>query len=86
MQDTVVIGGDISLKDTIDGDASLQGVQDGQSGTVYNYGTVNDVDYEKHVYNRPSIEGVELIRNKTFKQLGLETATVQEVEAILYLD
>ena len=86
MQDTVVIGGDISLKDTIDGDASLQGVQDGQSGTVYNYGTVNDVDYEKHVYNRPSIESVELIGNKTFKQLGLETATVQEVEAILYLD
>lgn len=86
MQDTVVIGGDISLKDTIDGDASLQGVQDGQSGTVYNYGTVNDVDYEKHVYNRPSIEQVELVGNRTMKQLGVDTLSVQDIEKILYLD
>lgn len=35
---------------------------------------------------KPSIEDVVLQGNKTFKQLGLETATVQEVEAILYLD
>lgn len=41
-------------------------------------------DYEK-LYNKPSIEDVTLVGNKTFKQLGLEAATVQEVEEILYL-
>lgn len=35
--------------------------------------------------NKPSIEGVELVGNKTFPQLGLDTATQAEVEAILYL-
>lgn len=36
--------------------------------------------------NKPSIEDVVLIGNRTMKQLGVDTATVQEVEAILYLD
>ena len=36
------------------------------------------------LYNHPSIEGNELIGDKTFKQLGLDTLTVQEVQAILY--
>lgn len=35
---------------------------------------------------KPSIEGNELLGDKSFRQLGLDTATVQEVEAILYLD
>lgn len=35
--------------------------------------------------NKPSIEDVVLQGNKTFKQLGLEPMSVQEVQSILYL-
>lgn len=41
-------------------------------------------DYEK-LRNKPKIEGVTLIGDKTFRQLGMDAASVQEVEAILYL-
>lgn len=41
------------------------------------------IDYNK-IINHPSIEGNELIGDKTFKQLGLDTLTVQEVQSILY--
>lgn len=36
--------------------------------------------------NKPSIEDVVLEGNKTFKQLGMDSATVAEIERILYLD
>lgn len=42
-------------------------------------------DYER-LQNKPSIEGNVLIGDKTFKQLGLDTLSVQEIEKILYLD
>ena len=45
---------------------------------------VND-DYTP-LRNKPSIESVILEGDKTFRQLGLDAATVQEVEAVLYLD
>ena len=52
------------------------------------FGEVQQVstdDYED-LFNKPQINGVELIGNKSFRQLGLDTATVAEVERILYLD
>lgn len=44
-----------------------------------------NTDYER-LRNKPQINEVELIGNKTFRQLGLDFATVAEVESILYLD
>lgn len=41
-------------------------------------------NYEK-LDNLPSIEGNTLIGDKTFRQLGMDTLTVQEIEQILYL-
>lgn len=41
-------------------------------------------DYEA-LNNKPRIESVELIGNRTFKQLGISTLSVQEIEKILYL-
>lgn len=35
--------------------------------------------------NKPKIENNELTGDKTFKQLGLDTLSVQEIEKILYL-
>ena len=46
---------------------------------------VSTDDYED-LYHKPRINEVELIGNKTFRQLGLDFATVAEVESILYLD
>lgn len=36
--------------------------------------------------DKPSIEDVILQGNKTFKQLGMESLSVQEIEQILYFD
>lgn len=43
---------------------------------------LNNIDYEL-LGNLPQIEGVELIGNKTFEDLGLTTLTAAEVEAAL---
>lgn len=42
-------------------------------------------DYEK-LDNHPFIEGHELVGNSNLPQIGVNTATVPEIEAILYLD
>lgn len=39
-------------------------------------------DYEK-LDNKPSIEGVELVKNKSFSQLGMDRATNEDVLSIL---
>lgn len=43
---------------------------------------LNNIDYEL-LGNLPQIEGVELIGNKTFEDLGLTALTAAEVEAAL---
>lgn len=62
--------------------ASVAGKQSAQLGIERPSGTAN---YAALV-NKPSIEGVTLVDNKTFKELGMEAATVAEIERILYLD
>lgn len=59
-----------------------------QFGTVTRIepGSLIKVNYNTNVFNRPSIEGHELIGNKSFKQLGMDTLSVQEIEKILYFD
>lgn len=46
--------------------------------------TVETGDYN-NLSNKPSIEGNTLIGDKSFRQLGLDTLSVQEIEKILYL-
>ena len=43
---------------------------------------LNNIDYEL-LGNLPQIEGVELIGNKTFEDLGLTALTAAEVETVL---
>ena len=40
-------------------------------------------DYERLV-NKPSIEGVTLMKDKTFEQLGLSAMTPQEIDDMLF--
>lgn len=48
------------------------------------------VDYEQQVANKPSINGVILIGDKTSKDIKvqdiMDAATIAEIEKILYLD
>lgn len=46
---------------------------------------VSTSNYEE-LSNKPSIENVVLIGNKTINQIGVGTATISEIESILYLD
>lgn len=65
------------LSGTVSGQAGLTGtVVPGSSGA----GTS---DYER-LKNRPRIESVELIGNKSFEELGLEPITSDELIDILY--
>lgn len=48
---------------------------------IVNIGTK---DY-KELYNKPSIEGVELVNNKTFEDLGVTGLTNLEIENLLNL-
>lgn len=45
---------------------------------------ISTTNYED-LYNKPSIEWHELNGNSTLPQIGVNTATTQEIEAILYL-
>lgn len=63
---------------SIDGDSILN-LQDADQGGV-NYGTYN---YEE-LYNKPQIESVELIGDKSFSQLGLDKLDHADIDVIIY--
>lgn len=68
----VVIDGEFNLKNAIDGEMGEAGLRNTIDGEVYEVlkvsgGTNN---YEVLI-NKPRIESVELIGNKTFEELGL---------------
>ena len=67
-----------TFKASFKGDASM-------SAKFGNVQIVETGDYNA-LANKPSIEDVILQGNKTFKQLGMESATTAEIESILYLD
>lgn len=57
-----------------------------QFGAAFGESTVLNTGNYEDLYNKPRIEDVELIGNKTFKQLGMEAASVPDIERILYLN
>lgn len=63
---------DISL--TVDASPSVELCLGAETGTR---------DYNA-LTNKPSIESVVLVGNKTFKQLGLEPITPQEIDKIIF--
>lgn len=81
MDKVVVIDGEIKLRNVIDGDADLNQVVDGVTYPVYR---VSDSvkDYEKLI-NKPKIESVTLIGDKTFEELGLSELTGEDLIRIL---
>lgn len=77
------MNGSVEVKNTVTGTLDEQKSLTGNLSLPTE--KVIDGDYNK-LSNKPSIEGVVLEQNKTFKQLGLDTLSVQEIEKILYLD
>lgn len=62
-------------------------IEGGYTGTEQEFYIVlakvgDDVDYTK-ILNKPSIEGVTLIKDKTFEELGMIEASNLDIEAIL---
>ena len=63
-----------SLVGTIETEASLVGTIGEQGSTTTNY---------NNLINKPSIESVELLGDKTFNDFGLLPMTLEEIENLL---
>lgn len=70
--------GVLTAEKTLTGNLKSTGTLNGKIATIPRY----EHDYEKLI-NRPQIEGVELIGNKTFEELNLDRITNSEIENML---
>lgn len=71
MSDRVVIDGDMNLLNMIDGEAEK-------------ITKVNPASDYNALYNKPRIEGNELVGDKTYEQLGLDDITAQAIDEIIF--
>ena len=76
------VSGSISSDNNISGNLSKT---ENVSGSVSSAPGKVEKDYNELI-NKPQIESVELVGNKTMKQLGVDTLSVQDIEKILYLE
>lgn len=79
MNETIDIDIEINTDSSIDTDIQTS---DGKIDTDIEISTGGTSDYNDLV-NKPSIEGVELIGDKTLEELGVEALTPQEIDAII---
>ena len=72
---------DIEIDNESSIDTDIQ-TSDGEIDTdiVMSMGGTNDYN---DLINKPSIEGVELVGDKTLEELGVEALTPQEIDAII---
>lgn len=82
MDNVVVIDGEIRLQNVIDGDADLTEVIDGSAYPVLRVSDGGTADYERLI-NKPKIESVVLIGDKSFEDLGLEELSGEDLIRIL---
>lgn len=79
MNETIDIDIEINTDSSIDTDIQTS---DGEIDTDIEISTGGTNDYNDLV-NKPSIEGIELIGDKTLEELGVEALTPQEIDAII---
>ena len=72
---------DIEIDNQSSIDTDIQ-TSDGEIDTDIELSANGTNDYNDLV-NKPSIEGVELIGDKTLEELGVEALTPQEIDAII---
>ena len=79
MNETIDIDIEINTNSSIDTDIQTS---DGEIDTDIELSAGGTNDYNDLV-NKPSIEGVELVGDKTLEELGVEALTPQEIDAII---
>ena len=79
MNETIDIDIEINTDSSIDTDIQTS---DGEIDTDIEVSTGGTNDYNDLI-NKPSIEGVELVGDKTLEELGVEALTPQEIDAII---
>ena len=79
MNETIDINIEINTDSSIDTDIQTS---DGEIDTDIEISTGETNDYNDLI-NKPSIEGVELVGDKTLEELGVEALTPQEIDALL---
>ena len=79
MNETIDIDIEINTDSSIDTDIQTS---DGEIDTDIEISTSGTNDYNDLI-NKPSIEGVELVGDKTLEELGVEALTPQEIDAII---
>ena len=79
MNETIDIDIEINTDSSIDTDIQTS---DGEIDTDIDISTGGTNDYNDLI-NKPSIEGVELVGDKTLEELGVEALTPQEIDAII---
>lgn len=79
MNETIDIDIEINTDSSIDTDIQTS---DGEIDTDIEISTGGTNDYNDLI-NKPSIEGIELVGDKTLEELGVEALTPQEIDAII---
>ena len=79
MNETIDIDIEINTDSSIDTDIQTS---EGEIDTDIEISTGGTNDYNDLI-NKPSIEGVELVGDKTLEELGVEALTPQEIDAII---
>ena len=79
MNETIDIDIEINTDSSIDTDIQTS---DGEIDTDIEISMGGTNDYNDLI-NKPSIEGVELVGDKTLEELGVEALTPQEIDALL---
>ena len=79
MNETIDIDIEINTDSSIDTDIQTS---DGEIDTDIELSASGTNDYNDLI-NKPSIEGVELVGDKTLEELGVEALTPQEIDAII---
>ena len=79
MNETIDIDIEINTDSSIDTDIQTS---DGEIDTDIVISTGGTNDYNDLI-NKPSIEGVELVGDKTLEELGVEALTPQEIDELL---
>ena len=79
MNETIDIDIEINTDSSIDTDIQTS---DGEIDTDIELSAGGTNDYNDLI-NKPSMEGVELVGDKTLEELGVEALTPQEIDAII---
>ena len=71
----------MSLVNSIDGEMQSNNTIDGEAENVTRVTPASDYNA---LYNKPRIEGNELVGDKTYEQLGLDDITAQAIDEIIF--